>query len=120
MPRMDVVQVTDEILRLHHHIADGAAIRLGQCSTFAERRTRTGVGDLFRNDAYETRTHAYIAPDESTERTGLSPRTLSTARSKSVIVTTSRSSRIANIPASAHVACMAPPGAPSHRAASTP
>ena len=120
MARMDVVQVTDEILRPHHHIADGAAIRLGQRSTFVERRTRTGVGDLFRNDADEARTHAYIAPDESTERTGLSPRTLSTARSKSVIVTTSRSSRIANIPASVHIAWMSAPVVPSHRAARTP
>src|SRR5437016_13384065 len=39
---------------------------------------------VFRNDADGGRTHAYMAPEESPDRTGLSPRTLSTARSKAV------------------------------------
>src|SRR5205807_3347945 len=42
---------------------------------------------VFRNDADGGRTHAYMAPEESPDRNGLSPRTLSTARSKSVIDT---------------------------------
>src|SRR5438034_10917548 len=64
---------------------------------------------LFRNAADEGRTHAYIAPEESAERIGLSPRTLSTARSESAIETTSRSSRVANMPACVEVAGLCAP-----------
>src|SRR5205809_7470629 len=75
---------------------------------------------VFRNDADGGRTDAYMAPEESPDRTGLSPRTLSTARSNSVIGTVSRSSRIANMPASVQIAWLSAPVAPSQRDASTP
>src|SRR3989304_2043901 len=58
-----------------------------------------------------------MAPEAESWRIGLSPWTLSTARSKSSIVTRSRSSRIANMPASGHIAWMSAPLAPSARAA---
>src|SRR5713226_7078212 len=117
MPRVNVVQVPEEVLRFHRDVADGTVIRR-QRVTFRFRRRERGL--LFRGDAYAPRTQAYIAPDASVERIGLSPSTLSTARSKSAIVTTSRSSRIANMPASVHIAWMSAPVVPSHRAARTP
>src|SRR5438093_1612882 len=119
MPRMGVGQMPKEVLRLHGNVADRAVIRLRQRGTFRFSETKEKV-HLFRNDAYEARTHAYIAPDASVERIGLAPSTLSTARSKSAIVTTSRSSRIANMPASVHIAWISAPVVPSHRPARTP
>src|SRR2546422_1039116 len=107
-------------VRFHGDVADGTMIRLRQGVTFRLSNGRMERGLLFRNDAIGPRTHAYIAPDASVERIGLSPSTLSTARPKSPIVTTSRSSRIANIPASVHIAWMSAPVVPSHRPARTP
>src|SRR2546425_142629 len=120
MARVDVIEMPEEVLRLHGDVADGTVIRLRQRVTFRFSDGRMERGLLFRNDAYAPRTHAYIAPEASVDRIGLSPSTLSTARSKSAIVTTSRSSRIANIPASVHIAWMSAPVVPSQRAASTP
>src|SRR5436309_2939637 len=93
MARMGVSEMPEEVLRLHGDIADGTMIRLRQCVTFRLSNGRMERGLLFRSDAIGPRTHAYIAPDASVERIGLSPSTLSTARPKSPIVTTSRSSR---------------------------
>src|SRR5436309_10726577 len=120
MARMGVSEMPEEVLRLHGDIADGTMIRLRQCVTFRLSDGRMERGLLFRSDAIGPRTHAYIAPDASVERIGLSPSTLSTARPKSAIVTTSRSSRIANIPASVHIAWMLAPVVTSQRDGRTP
>src|SRR5438270_806709 len=119
MPRMDVVQMAEQILGPHRHVADRTTIHALHATPFVTGG-RSQDELVFRNDADGGRTHAYMAPEESPDRTGLSPRTLSTARSKSVIVTVSRSSRIANMPASVQIAWMSAPVAPSQRDANTP
>src|SRR6266581_6633528 len=118
MAGMRVVQMAEQVLPLDGDVADRTS--LGVRHGLSTPSAPIQCGRLFRNAVDASRTHAYMAPEESGVRIGFSPKTFSTARSKSVIVTTSRSSRIANMPASVHIAWMSAPVAPSHRPARMP